>query len=70
MAIKIGKDHCTVEPVLKDHPIGHKKCALSRQVVSGDSSVILKCKSFCQICVVFQDRWSHGSGLTRQVTLY
>ncbi len=26
----------TVEPVLKDHPIGHKNCGLSRQVVSGD----------------------------------
>ncbi len=26
----------TVEPVLKDHPISHKKCGLSWQVVSGD----------------------------------
>ena len=28
----------TVEPILRDHPIaiGHKKCGLSRQVVSGD----------------------------------
>ncbi len=27
---------CTVELVLKDHPIGHKKYGLSRQVVCGD----------------------------------
>ncbi len=26
----------TVEPVLKDQPIGHKKYGLSRQVVFGD----------------------------------
>ncbi len=34
----------TVEPVVKDHPIGHKN-------------------------VVCQERWSHGSGLSRQVSL-
>ncbi len=32
----------TVEPVLKDHPIGHKKCGLSRQVVFGNRSITLK----------------------------
>ncbi len=30
------KETSTVEPVLKDHPIGHKKLGLSRQVVFGD----------------------------------
>ncbi len=49
--------HITVEPVLKDHPIGHKNvvCQDRWSLVTG--SVILKCRS-CQKCVVFQDRWS------------
>ncbi len=48
----------TVEPVLKDHPIGCKNvvCHDRWSLVTG--SVMLKCKSFCQKCVVFQDRWS------------
>ncbi len=48
----------TVEPVLKDHPIGHKNvvCQDRWSLVTG--SVILKCRSFYQKCVVCQDRWS------------
>ena len=47
----------TVEPALKDHPIGHKNvvCQDRWSLVTG--SVILKCGS-CQKCVVCQDRWS------------
>ncbi len=61
------------EHVLKDHPIGHKKqkCGLWRQVVSGDwfSYIDLKGQyrlilSFCQKCVVCQDRWSLKRGFT------
>ncbi len=48
----------TVEPVLKDHPNGHKNvvCQDRWSLVTG--SVILKCRSFCQKCVICQDRWS------------
>ncbi len=43
----------TVEPVLKDNPIEHTN------VVSQDSwPIILKCRTFCEEQVVFQDRWS------------
>ncbi len=47
----------TIEPVLKDHPIGHKNvvCQDRWSLVTG--SVILNCRSFCQKCVVCQDRW-------------
>ncbi len=47
-----------VEPILKDHPIGHKNvvCQDRWSLVTG--SVMLKCRSFCQKCMVFQDRWS------------
>ena len=62
----------TVEPVLKDHPIGHRNvvCQDRWSLVTG--SVIMKCtgRSFCRKCMVCQDRWSHGSGLSRQVSLY
>ncbi len=46
----------TVEPVLKDHPIGHKNvvCQDRWSLVTG--SAVLKCRSFCQKCVVCQDR--------------
>ncbi len=48
----------TVEPVLKDHPIGRKNvvCQDRWSLVTG--SVILKCRFFCQKYVVCQDRWS------------
>ncbi len=49
-----------VELVLKDCPIAHKKYGFSRQVtvVFGESSIALKCGTFCQEYVVLQDRWS------------
>ena len=48
----------TVEPVLKDHAIGHKNvdCQDRWSLVTGLE--ILKCRSFCRKCVVCQDRWS------------
>ncbi len=48
----------TVEPILKDHPIGHKNlvCRDRWSLVTG--SVVLKCRSFCQKYVVCQDRRS------------
>ena len=47
----------TVEPVLKDHPIGHKNifCQDRRSLVTG--CFILKSRYFCQKCVVCQDRF-------------
>ncbi len=56
----------TVEPVLKDHLIGHKNvvCQDRWSLVTG--SVILKCRSFCKKCVVFSRLVvSHGGGLSR-----
>ncbi len=29
-------------------------------------SIILKCRAFCWECAAFQDRWSHGIGLSGQ----
>ncbi len=51
---------CIVEPVLKDHPFGHKNVvSLSQDRWSlVTDSAVLKCWSFCQKCVVSQDRWS------------
>ncbi len=51
----------TVEPLLKDHRIGH--CQDRWSLVT--CSVILKCRSFCQnLCVICQDRWSLMGGFT------
>ncbi len=49
---------------VENHPIGHKNvvCQDRWSLVTG--SVILKCKSFCQKCMVFQDRWSLKIGFT------
>ena len=60
------RDYCistTVEPILKDHPIGHKNvvCQDRWSLVTG--SVLLKCRS-CQKRVVCQDRWSLMTGFT------
>ncbi len=61
---------CRVEPVLKNHPISHKivVCQDRRSLVT--NSVILNCRCFWQKVLVFQDRWSHVSGLSRHVSLY
>ena len=48
----------TVEPVLKDHPIGHKNVVHQDRWWKVTGSVILKYKSFCQKSVVCEDRWS------------
>ncbi len=58
MAANIQGVFYTVQPVLKDHPMGHKNlvCEDRWSLVTG--SVMLKCRSFCPKCVVFQDRWS------------
>ena len=64
--------HCTsaVEPVLKDHPIGHKNvvCQDRWSLVTG--SVIFKCRSFWWKCMVCQDRWSLVAVVSRQLSLY
>ncbi len=48
----------TVEPVLKDNPIGHKDVVCQDRWYPVTGTVILKCRSFCQQCVVCHDRWS------------
>ncbi len=55
---------CTVEALLKDHPIGHKNVVSQDRWSLVTGSVMLKCRSFCHKCVVFQDRWSHMAGFT------
>ncbi len=52
-----GHKCATAEPLLKDHH-WPQKCGLSRQVVSGDrfSYIEMYSRSFCQKCVVCQDR--------------
>ncbi len=59
----------TVEPVLKDHPIGHKNvvCQDRWSLVTG--SVYRKCRSICWRCMVCQDsglswQWSLKTGFT------
>ncbi len=52
------KFHCTVEPVLKDHPICHKNVVFQDRWSLVTGLVILKCRSFYRKCMVCQDRWS------------
>ena len=59
---------CTVEPILKDHPTNHKNGAFLARWFLVTGSFTLKCRTFCQKYLIFQD--SHDSGLSRQVTLY
>ncbi len=54
--------HClcfitTVETVLKDHPIGHKNMGSEDRWSLVTGSFTLKCRTFCQKLIVFQDRW-------------
>ncbi len=55
---------CTVEPLLKDHPIGLKNVVCQDRWSLVTSSVILKCKSFCQKCMICQ----HGCSLMAVVS--
>ena len=67
-----GRFYCiTVEPFLKDHPIGHKT-GLSRQVVYGDKIKCTEKKSgtFYQEYVVLQNEWSIMSVIWQKVSLY
>ena len=48
----------TVEPVLKDHPIGPKNVVSQDRWSLVTGSVALKSGTFCQEYVVLQDRWS------------
>ncbi len=60
----------TVEPVLQDHPIGHKNVVGQDRWSQVTGSVILKCKSFCQVCGLSRQVVPHGSGLSRKGSLY
>ncbi len=59
----------TVESVLKDHPIGNKNVVSQHRLPLVTGSVVLKCRSFCQECGLSRQVVSHGSGLSRQVSL-
>ncbi len=52
--------HCTVEPFLKDCLTGHKKAVSQKtfSLVTGKRKITLKCRTFCQEYLVFQDGWS------------
>ena len=54
----------TVEPVFKDHPIGHKNVVSQDRWSQGTGSIILKHRSLGQKWVVAQDRWSLKTGFT------
>ena len=49
---------CTVKPVLKDHPTGHKNMVSQDRWSLVRGSFTLKCRIFCPKLVVLQDRWS------------
>ncbi len=55
---------CTVEPVLKDRPIGHKYVVSQDRWSLVTGSVFLKCMTFCLEYLVFQDRWSLTAGVS------
>ncbi len=56
MLIPCSAINCTIaEPVFKDHPIGHTNM-VSQERWTG--SISLKCSTFWQEYLVFQDRWS------------
>ncbi len=48
----------TVEPILKNYPIGHKNMVSQDKWFLVTGSFTLKCRTFCQELVVLQDRWS------------
>ncbi len=48
----------TVEPMLKDHPAGHKNMVSQDRWSFVTGSVALKCGTFCQEYVGLQDGWS------------
>ncbi len=48
----------TVELVLKDRPISHKKVVSQDRWSLVTDSITLKFGTFCQEYLVFQDRWS------------
>ncbi len=60
----------TVEPALKDRPIGHKNIAYIDRWSLVTGSVALKSGIFCQGCGPSRQVVSHESGLSRQVSLY
>ena len=47
-----------LETVLKDHPIGYTNMVSQDRWFLVPSSITLKCRTFCQEYLVFQDRWS------------
>ena len=64
--------YVTVESVLKDYHIVHKKYGLSRQVVFGDKyiSCLEMWNLLPGVCGLSRQVISQGSGLSRQVSLY
>ena len=54
-------DHCvtyTVEPILKDHPFGHRHRVSQDRWSFVTGLFALKCRTFYQKYEVSQDRWS------------
>ncbi len=63
--------HClTVEPVLKDQPIGHKNVVSQDRWSFVTGSVVLKSRTFCLDFGLSRQVVCYRSGLSRQVTLY
>ncbi len=60
----------TVEPVLKDHPIGHQNMVSQNRWSLVTGSFTLQCRTFCQKTGgPLRQVDFHGSGLSRQVSL-
>ncbi len=47
-----------VQPVLKAHPIGHTNVVSLDTWYLVTGSVTLNCRNFCQVYLIFHDRWS------------
>ncbi len=62
---------CTVEPVLKDHPMGHTDVVSQDRWFLATGSITLECGTFIPgVSCLSRQVVSHGSGLSRQVLLY
>ncbi len=71
--LNISMTDSTVEPVLKDHPIGRKIMVSQDRCSLGTSSFTLKYSNFLtktSLSGLWRQVVSHGSGLSRQVSLY
>ncbi len=68
--LKIHVDSLYCKSVLKDCLIDHQNMVSQDRWSLVTGLITLKYRTFCQTVVLLQDRWSHGSSLSRQVSLF